>query len=155
MILYRCLLDSRSAAERLSTEVKSLADDGVLPDASATEPASGNTLVLLRGDNRAVIDMRWLSPVERNALVAVGMPGLTYSLEFTPDEETPDAVGLCWDALTAINALEAVDVWINDRFYREERIRDFAPVRFIEFDDETAGHVMTGAEYAKLLDSRG
>ncbi len=155
MILYRCLLSCRSAAERLLSNLETLTKDGVLPDTAALHSSSGSTLGLRRESTHILVYLHGLSPSEQIALQTVGVVGCTHCLALSPDEETFDAVGLCWDVLTAINVFYPTDVWICDRLYSAERIGIVASLRIAEFGDRTSGYILTPAEFRRLLESRG
>lgn len=152
MIMYRCLVRGRTEAEGLLAHVRQYATDGTLAGVHTLDSAGGTTLGLRQGDTHAVLYVHALSEGERAGLIALGTPD--YCVAFSPgDEDLPEAVGLCWEVMTAINTFHPTPVWIHSAAYSEQTIGRFAEPRRTRFSDGGEGHVLTAEEFAAMLDA--
>lgn len=72
------------------------------------------------------------------------------TVEFTPDRETQESVGLCWDALQSVVLECACPVWISERMYNADAIKQYAELRPLELITGERGFFLDHAEFEAL-----
>ena len=155
MIAYRCFAVEREAGARLLSAVSEFAADKLLlSDVGTLHAASGRTLGLRRRENSALLQLQTLNANEKEILRSFGELA-NFCLSFTPIENTPGSLNLCWELMIAINAFAPTSVWLSSETYRAESIHPFAPSRAVRFSDAREGFLLFSREFGALLDSSG
>jgi len=124
--------------------------------ADVSVDAEGETrATLCREDSRVNLVLEELSASEQTGILAAGLSKSSNCISISVGLLTPEAVGLSWEILAAINLNDAADVWISDKMYGEASLRSFAPSRPLNLRDGDRGYLLKAKEFSQLLDVRG
>lgn len=148
--LYRCLLQERDEAKRVLEAAEEIGAAYATLAVSTRDTAEGTEVRFSSGDAEAVLRVRELDSEDRAALAPYGE--FEGAVSFLVHEVTPESAGLCWDALIAASTYHSCTVWISKNSYDERAISHFAPLRPVQFGEESAGFVLQPEEFSSLVD---
>lgn len=143
--LYRCFM-KHPPAEIIETAILNLS--ATYPSLSQTEFREGTSVVraISAGGGEALlrIDLAIPPPVVRAG------SGANYTVEFGIRLDTPESVGLCWEALQSVMLECSCAVWISEKMYGAKAIEQHAELRPVEFATDDNGFLLNSSEFESL-----